>query len=189
MLSSSFKKFLQCRTLWAAIVFTAIYWLAATVLPTQPWLETVRIFQATGALVAIVAMSRAFWFAVTRTHPDMADVLTIAISLKEFAFLWTGCWLLLYRLAGNDSGHKPEWMLDVLTFGFVAGWIPALSSLLLVSTPGILRKDEATGENVPPGILIATGAIAGLGLFLVLVVLALRPDAHNLVEAIRPYIR
>ena len=188
-MSSSFKDLLKCKTLWAAIVCTAIYWAAGAILPTQSWLETVRIAQATFALVALVALSRAFWYAITRRHPDRVDVLTIATSLKEFAFLWTGLWLLLYRLAGNDSGHKPEWMLDVLSFGFFAGWIPALSSILLVAVPGVLRRDEATGEDIPPAMLIASGAIAGFGLFLALVVLAIRPDAHSLVEAIRPWVR
>src|SRR6476620_4342638 len=144
-MSSSFKDFLKCRTLWAAIVCTAIYWIAGTILPRQPWLETVRIAQAPFALVALVALSRAFWFAITRRHPDRLDVLTIATSLKEFSFCWMGIWLLLYRLAGH-----PSWMLDLLSFGFVAGWLPALSSLLLVGVPGILRRDEKTGEDVPP---------------------------------------
>ena len=185
---SYFSSILSCKTLWVAVACIVTYCAGAAIFPGQPWLEAVRIAQATAAMVALVALGPAIWISAVRRAPDRVDALTIATGIKEFAFLWTGIWLLLYRLAGNDSGHKPEWMLDVLSFGFVAGWLPALSSLLLVAVPGVLRQDHETGD-VPPSVLIMIGGIAGAGLFATLVVLAVRPDAHVLVEALRPWIR
>lgn len=181
-------RLIRNRVLWVVLAASLIYWVGAKILPTQPFLEFVRIMQSTMALVALVALSHAIWCALVTDDPDRADVLTLGVALKEFAFWVTGLWLLMYRLAG-PPGHRPEWMLDVLFFGFLAGWLPALSSLVLVSVPGILIRDDKTGESVPPLTLILVGAVAGLGLFATLAVLAIQPDALWLVEHLKPWIR
>jgi hypothetical protein len=189
-----FRSALRNRTLWVAVTAAVVYWLAGSLLPTQPFLETVRIAQGTFSTVALVALSRATWAALVNPEPDRADALTLTVALKELSGLVMGIWLLLFRLSASPVPCTPEcgravWMLDTLWFGFVTGWLPALSSLLLVTVPGVLRRDEETGENVPPGLLVAVGCVVGLGLFAVLVVLATKPDARWLVEALRPWMR
>lgn len=177
-------RLIRNRILWVVAAASLIYWVGASLLPTQTFLEFVRIMQATMALVALVALSHAIWCALVTEDPDRADVLTLGVALKEFAFWITGMWLLLFRLA-----ERPEWMLNVDWFGFLSGWLPALSSLVLVATPGILIRDDKTGESVPPLTLILVGTVAGLGLFATLAVLAIQPNAVWLVEHLRPWIR
>lgn len=185
---------IRSRALLIALACTLSYWPAAFLLPTQPWLEAVRVIQTTLATAALIALSRAIWGALANPDPDRVDALTFVVGLKELASIVTGAWLLLFRL--SDSGvqcqagcGRPIWLIDTFWYGFITGWLPALSSLLLITVPGVLRRDEVTGENVPPAMLVIVGCVAGLGLFATLIVLSARPDARDLVEALRPWIR
>jgi len=177
-------RLVEHRVVWISAVVAGAYWLAGAFLPTQPWLEIVRIVQATCATAALVALSGGIWDALRRHDPDRADALLIGTGLTQFAFATSGIWLLLYRLA-----YAPDipWMLSTLTFGFVAGWLPALASLLIIAVPGVLRRD-AHGAEVPPATLIAVGCVAGAGVFAALVVLSIQPNALRVVEALRPWV-
>jgi hypothetical protein len=186
-MSYSFRDVLRCKFLWAALACVGTYALASAVLPRQPWLETVRIVQATAALVALVAFSYEIWHSITRRRPDRVDALTVAAGLKEFSFLWIGIWLLLFRLSTDDHGQRAYWMIDTAFFGLVGGWIPAVSSIMVAFIPGVFRSDPETGRDAQPIRLVLASIIAGTGLFAVLVVLAARPDAHALVDALRPW--
>lgn len=169
--------------LWVGLASSAIYWLLGAILPNQMFLETIRVIQATMATAALVALSRGIWEAVSRPDPDRADALMIGVGLTQTAFATMGIWLLLFRLA-----YAPEinWMLNTLWFGFVTAWLPALSSLLLLAVPGVIRRGPG-GEDVPPPTLIGVGCVSGLGLFGILAVLATQPNARWLVEVIRPW--
>lgn len=188
------RNIIRNRAVLVAVACALSYWPAALALPTQPWLEAVRVIQTTLATASLIALSRAIWESLANPEPDRVDALTFVVGLKEVSSAVTGAWLLLFRLAESGtrcpSGcGRPTWMLDTLWFGFVTGWMPALSSLLLIAVPGVLRQDKVTGEDVPPAMLIIVGCVAGLGLFATLVVLASRPDARDLVETLRPWIR
>jgi hypothetical protein len=174
------------RALWVSLAAFVSYCALILSVERQLALEIVRITQATMGLVALVALSRALWFSLTEPHPDKADVLTVCVSLMQFSFCVGGVWLTIWRLGDNSIHH---WMLDTYFFGFVSGWLPALSSLLLVMVPGVLRRDEGTGEDVPPFMLILVGAVAGLGLFASLMILTLQPDAAILVESLKPWVK
>jgi hypothetical protein len=187
-MSSFFSNLGRCKALWFAIVSVLVYTIGVLAIPRQPWLEIVRIVQATLAMVALVALSSELWRSIKRRNPDRVDSLTISTGLKEFAFLWTGVWLLLWRLSGSTMNERQDWLLDSALFGFLAGWVPSISSLLLITVPGVLRHDAVTGENVPPIRLIAAGIIAGTGLFCVLVILATKPDVHGIIAALRTWI-
>jgi hypothetical protein len=187
-MSSSFSKLVRCKALWYAVVAVLTYIIGILAIPRQPWLEIVRITQATLAMVAIVALSSELWRSLKRRAPDRVDSLTVSTGLKEFAFLWTGVWLLLWRLSGSSPSDRQDWLLDSALFGLLSGWVPSISSLLLITVPGVLRYDPATGEDVPPIRLVAAGIIAGVGLFCVLVILATKPNVRDVVASLRTWI-
>ena len=187
-MSYSFKGILRCRFLLAAIACVAIYALLTAVLPRQPWLEAVRIAQATAAMVALVALSYEFISSASSSSPDRVDAITISSWLKDFSFFWIGLWMLLFRLSADTPDQRAFWMVDTAFYGFVGGFMPAIASAMVAFIPGVFRRDPETGQDAQPVRLLLAGLIAGLGLFGVLVVLAVKPDAHALVEAIRPWI-
>ena len=170
--------------LWVGGVSSGAYWLLGAILPNQPFLEMIRVVQATVATAALVALSRGIWDALTRDDPDRADALLIGTGLTQTAFATMGFWLLLYRLA---YAGDINWMLNTLIFGFVTAWMPALSSVLLLAVPGVIRRGPG-GEEIPPPTLIGVGCVTGLGVLGVLVVLATQPNARALVEAMRPWL-
>jgi hypothetical protein len=173
---------LRCRALWVGMAALASYVVLGAVLPTQPFLEFVRIVMATAAVITAVAYGAEAWESATTERSDQTDSIVIGIFLQHFTLAFTGVWLLLYRLAG-----RPEWMLNTLVFGFVSGWLSALASSLHVWAPGVLRRTPETGE-VPSVRLRAVGIAAALGVFATLVVLATQPNAIWLVESMRPWV-
>lgn len=190
-MSSSCKKLmsniLSCKFLWAALAALAVYSLMFAILPRQPWLEAVRITQATTAMTALVALSYEFFRSISRDHPDRVDAITVSSWLKDFAFFWMGIWMLLFRLSADNPDERAYWMIDTAFFCFVSGWIPALASAMVALIPGVFRHDPETGVDAQPVRLVLAGVIAGAGLFGVLVVLAVRPNTHTLVEMLRPW--
>jgi len=185
-----FRCVLASRVMWVTALTSIPYWLAGPFLPRQPFLEGVRILQATSSLIGLISISGAMWDVVRMRRPAREDWLVVSAWLMMSAFAAMGIWLLLFRLA-SDAGvatTSPAWMLHTLWFGFVTGWIPVVASALLVCVPGILRDNPETGERVPPLLLIIAGLVAGAGVFATLLVLATRPDAKALVEAIRPWV-
>lgn len=188
--TGTFRCMLSSRVLWVTILTSLPYWGIGPFLPRQPFLEGVRILQATSSLIGLIAISGAFWEVVKMSRPVREDWLVVSAWLMMSAFAAMGMWLLLYRLASEPGviSTSPHWMLWTLWFGFVTGWLPIVASSLLVCVPGILRDNPETGERVPPLLLIIAGLVAGAGVFATLLVLATRPDAKGLVEAIRPWV-
>jgi hypothetical protein len=185
-----FRCLLFSRVLWVTVLTSIPYWAVGPFLPRLPFLEGVRVLQTTSNLIGLIAISGAFWDVVKMRRPAREDWLVVAAWLMMSAFAVMGMWLLLYRLASDPSAvtSSPSWMLHTLWFGFVTGWVPIVGSALLVCVPGILRDNPETGERVPPLLLIIAGLVAGAGVFATLLVLATRPDAKALVEAIRPWV-
>lgn len=185
-----FRCLLFSRVLWVTVLTSIPYWAVGPFLPRLPFLEGVRVLQTTAALIGLIAISGAFWEVVKMRRPVREDWLVVSAWLMMSAFAVMGMWFLLYRLA-SDAGiisTSPHWMLHTLSFGFVTGWVPIVASALLVCVPGIRRDNPETGERVPPLLLIVAGLVAGAGVFATLLVLATRPDAKALVEAIRPWV-
>jgi hypothetical protein len=164
------------------------YVICIAILPRQQWLEAVRILQAAAALSAMVALGREFFLSVSREHPDRVDAITISSWLKDFSFFWIGIWLLLFRLSSDQIETRAYWMLDTAFLGFFSGFVPAIASGMVAFIPGVFRADPQTGLDAQPGHLILAGVIAGVGMISVLVVLTVRPDAHVLVESLKPLV-
>lgn len=183
-LKARLKRIVCSRALWVTVVCLAAYVILGLTLPLQPFLELVRIFQATTALVAVVAFSADAWESLTSKDEsdEPTNSLIIGVFLQHVAMFWTGVWLLLYRLA-----EHPEWMLNVLLFGFMSGWLSSIAAVLHVWAPGVLRS-PCHDATVPPLRLRMAGLAAALGMFGVLVVLATRPNASRIVEALHPWI-
>lgn len=178
------RRFAGCRVFWVTIACILIYVALASTLPTQPFLEFVRILQATTAIIVAVAFSADAWDALTadENEADPTDSLVIAAFIQHLALFFTGFWLLLYRLA-----DRPSWMLDVLAFGFVSGWLSSLASILTVWAPGVLRSGGRAAE-IPPARLRMVGVAAAVGVFATLVVLATQPNAQWIVDNLRPWV-
>jgi hypothetical protein len=188
-----FKLSAHAKVLLWGFLSALSYWAPGLFLSRQPFLEGVRILEATTSLVGLIAISLATWRAIARPDPDTGDALIIFAFLVELCATVAGFWLLLFRLSG-DAGVAPApearalWMIDTLWFGFVTGWLPTIASVILVTVPGVLRDNPETGERVPPLLLITAGLVAGAGLLMTLIVLAARPDSRALVEAMRPWV-
>lgn len=185
-----FSCVLSSRVIWLTLLISIPYWIVGPLMPRQPFLEGVRILQATSSLIGLISISGAFFDVVKMRRPAREDWLVVSAWLMMSAFAVMGVWLLLYRLASDASvvTDSPSWMLHTLLFGYVTGWVPVVASSILVCVPGILRDNPETGERVPPFLLIVAGLVAGVGVFATLLVLATRPDAKSLLEAIRPWI-
>jgi hypothetical protein len=185
---------LKNRSLWIAITATVIFLVAGYCLPTQPFLEAVRIIQATTSLAALVAYSPGLFYALCRRDPDATDAIALTIGMMLVAFNAMGLWLLVFRLAAapemaqSDSLGRPSWMLDTLSFAFITGWLPSIASVMLMTVPGVLRRSD-DGEPPLPVLLITVGCVSGAGLLATLIVLATKPDTRWIVEALHPYIR
>jgi hypothetical protein len=177
------RRFVGCRVFWTAIGCIIAYFVLGLALPEQPFLELIRILQATTAIVVVIAFSADAWESITSKDTDRTDSIVLGIFLQHVSLFWIGFWLLLYRLSG-----RPEWMLNTLFFGFWGGWLSSLAALLHVWAPGVLRRVDNDAE-VPTARLRAVGVAAALGVFGVLVVLATQPNARWLVESLRPWVR
>lgn len=177
------QRFVGCRVFWTSVFLTGAYVLLAYSLPTQAFLELVRIMAATTSLIVAVSYSVDAWESVTAEQPDRTDSLVIGIFLMAVSGFVTNFWLLMYRLA-----ERQEWMLNLLTFGFLSAWLAAFAAVLQVWAPGVLRK-SADGEDVPPARLRAVGLAASIGVFAALVVLASQPNIIWVVEGLRPWLR
>ena len=187
-MSFSFKRLISCRFLWAAVACIGFYVICSAVFPRQPWLEATRIFQAAAALAAMVALAYEFFRSISREHPDRVDAITISSWLKDFSFFWIGLWMLLFRLSSESPETRAFWMVDTAFYGFVGGFLPAVASTMVALIPGVFRADPETGTDAQPAQLILAGVIAGIGMIGILVVLSIRPDAHSLIEALRPWV-
>jgi hypothetical protein len=178
-----FRRFIGCRVFWTTIICIVVYFILGFSLPEQPFLELVRILQATTSIVVAIAFSADAWESLTSEKADKTDSIVIGIFLQHVCLFWIGFWLLLYRLS-----MRPEWMLNTLFFGFWGGWLSSLAALLHVWAPGVLRRADNEDE-VPTSRLRAVSLAAALGVFGTLVVLATQPNARWLVESIRPWVR
>lgn len=171
------------RALWVTVSFVLAYVVLAAALPTQPFLEFVRILQATAAIIVVVAFSGDAWDSVTRDKPDRSDALIVGVFLQHVSIFVTGIWLLLYRLGGRE-----DWMLNLMWFGLLSGWLSIVASFLHVYPVGVLRSGDS-GEEVPPARLRMVGIAAAVGVFAILVVLATQPNVRGLLEMARPWMR
>lgn len=176
-------RFFNWRTFWCALTATIAYVVLAVSLPLQPFLEFIRILQATAACLVVVAFSGDAWESLTREKPEHSDSLIIGIFLQHVAIFWTGFWLLLYRLSGRQ-----EWMLNQLWFGFAAGWLSSAASFLHIYPAGVLRPGDGIDE-VPPARLRMAGVVAASGVFAILIVLATQPDVRGVLDWARAWLK
>lgn len=177
------RRFVGCRVFWTTITCIVAFFILGFTLPEQPFLELVRILQATTSIVVAIAFSADAWESLTSEKEDTTDSIVIGIFLQHVSLFWVGFWLLLYRLSG-----RPEWMINTLFFGFWGGWLSSIAALLHVWAPGVLRR-LGNEDEVPTARLRAVGVATAIGVFGILVVLATQPNAQWLVELIRPYVR
>jgi hypothetical protein len=131
--------------------------------------------------MAIAIFARQWW----RCLSGWEDCMTLVIKAKLRRFL--GCRAFWTAIVCTLSYVVLEWMLQLVSFGFLSGWMAALANILMVWAPGVLRRAGQDAE-VPPARLRAVGLAAALGLFGALVVLASQPNAAWLVERIRPWL-
>lgn len=174
-------RFFSRKVLWVAVCSVLGYVILASSLPTQPFLEFIRILQATAAVIVVVAFSGDAWESLTREHPERSDCLIIGSWLQHVSVFWTGFWLLAYRLGGRQ-----DWMLNLMWWGFASAWLSALASTLYVYPVGVLRGGEGV-EEIPPARLRIAGLFAAVGVFSILVVLATQPDVRGLLDIARPW--
>jgi hypothetical protein len=175
-------RFFTCPMFWTALSLTAVYVLLAVFMPVQPFLEFVRIAQATAAIIVVTAFSRDAWDSITRAKPEPADSLIIGIFLQAISIFVSGIWLLMYRLGGRQ-----DWMLNLLGFGFLSGWLSAIASIMHVYPVGVLRAAR-DGDEVPPARLRAAGIAAAVGVCCILIVLATQPDVHEILDHARTWL-
>jgi hypothetical protein len=195
-LAGSMPSILRDQTFWIAGAATLVFLAAAFTLPTQPFFEAVRIIEGTTSTAALVAYSPAICFSITNRDPDRVDALSLTIGMMLLCFVSLGMWLTLFRLSATDGASmacdptgRAAWMLDTYVFTFITGWLPSIASIMLLTIPGVLRRDEQVGVDPAPALLIGVGCVAGAGLLATMIVLATKPDTRWLVEALRPWVR
>lgn len=180
--SSRVWRALTCPIMKLLVFSSFIYWALAYLMPVQTILELARILASTAAMIGAVSFAGEAWEVLSGKEKDRTDSLVVGIWLFSVCTVITNFWLLLYRLAG-----RPPEMLNVLTFGYLSGWLTSVACLLLVWAPGVLRRGE-DGVPVPPSRLRAVGIATALGVFGTLIVLATQPSAILVWDTLRPWL-
>lgn len=161
--------------LGGALTFFA-FGIILCVAPTHELIEYLRIMQASVAVAVVIAYAPSAFDAVRKKRPNMADQVSMGISLGFLSLMGSGLWFLLWRLSG-----KPDWMLD--------SWLAALlifasiiAGVLHLSAPG------AINGVIPKRNFVWLGAAVGLGSLLFLTVMVFEPDLRPLVERLEDWL-
>lgn len=147
------------------------------VVPNADIIIAARVLQAAASVVVLYVYGSDAWAAFTRPQPERSDFLILGIWLGFFSGLAQAVYAILFRLAG-----APAWMLYMETVAPTV-LISVLAAVLHVAAPGGLDG------TVPRRNKIALGAMFGLGVVGVGVLLFLRPDLASVIERTPMWLR